>query len=482
MIDFGIGYGADAVLKPKSVAIIGVSNKKEKTDVTGGTAVLGNLLRYGYTGNIYPVNPKYETVLGLKCYQSVKEIPEPADLAVIAVAAENVPGVLTDCAEEGCRAAVIVSSGFAEVRTEKGIALQNELVEICKAYGIRVLGPNNLGVYNVYDNIVASTSTSLFYYDHLLQGGIAWVTQSGALASTIHSRAADQNIGLSYVVTSGNECELQAADFIWYLADDPRVQVIGLYVEGIRDWRKFSQAADKARKQKKPVLVYKAGLTETGAAAVKAHTGSDAGNESEYYELFRENGVITVDSMDELYQSAYLLEQWGRYPQVSHFAIIAISGGEGGVLADGLTFLNMDVPRFSETTRHKIKEIIPYFGSEQNPVDVTAHMMREPEKIRRIAEVLEEAQEADAVIYSLTTVAKGSDMQVAADIAKVIRASRKPGLVCWYSSSINEDAVHFLRKQKIVVFTDNEAMFLALTRRKQFYEEVLMWDQTEEKQ
>lgn len=469
MMEFEIGYGVDAVLNPKVIAVIGVSNKKEKMDMTGGTAVLRNLLRYGYEGEIYPINPKYDTIMGLKCYPSITAVPKMVDLVVIAIPAECVPETLEECGKVSCRAAIIVSSGFAEIRTEHGNSLQNRIVEIAQKYLIRVLGPNNLGVYNVFDKIVASTSTALFYYDHIKPGGIAWVTQSGALGSTIHSRAADREIGLSYVVTSGNECDLQASDFIWYMLDDPRVHVIGLYIEGIRDWDKFSIAAEKARRMKKPIIVYKAGMTEVGVRAAKAHTGSEAGDIDEYCEFFRKNGVVMVESMDDLYQTAHLLEQWRKFSNISNYAILTISGGEGGTLADGLTFLDINVPQFSLKTYKQIMEIIPSFGSGQNPIDVTAQMMRNPEKLRQIGAVLEDAGEVEAIIYAPTTVAKGNDLQVACDFAEIINNSKKPGVVCWYSSSINAAAIAYLRKKDIPVFTDNESLLRAITTRRQYF-------------
>lgn len=473
MAEFEVGYAADVLLRPGSIAVIGVSDKKEKIKVTGGTAVLYNLIRYGYNGKIYPVNPKYKEVLGIRCYPSVKAVPYPPDLAVISVSAAEIPGLLVECAETGCRTAVIISSGFSEIGTPAGEKLQGEIVRICRTYGIRVLGPNNLGAYDIRNKIVASTSTALFYYDTLLEGGIAWVAQSGALASTIHSRAADRNIGILCVVTSGNECDLQTADFIWHLAEDDNVDVIGLYLEGIRDHKKFADAAAKARRFKKPVLVYKAGRTETGAAAVKAHTGSIAGDYVRSLQFLKENGVIPTDSVDELYESAYLLERWKKWPHIRKYAVIAISGGEGAIISDGIISAGLEVPEFTPELNQKIMDIIPYFGSARNPVDVTAHMMRNPEKLKDVAGILEESDEVEALIFSLTTVAKEWDMKVAEDIAGVIRTSKKPGLVCWYSSTLNDSAVRYLREQKIIVFTDNDALFRALTRRKEFFEEVL---------
>lgn len=419
----------------------------------------------------------------MRCYSSISALPEQADLAVIAIEALKVPDMVRQCAKAGVRAAVIISSGFSEVGTGQGKKLQEELVEICQTTGIRVLGPNNLGSYNVYDKIVASTSTALFYYDELKPGGIAWITQSGALGSTIQARAADEGIGLSYVVTSGNSCDLNEADFIWYMADDPRVKVIGIYAEEIHDWKSFGLAVEKAEKKGIPVLVYKAGISERGAAAAKAHTGSEAGDPESCRRYLRECRAVQVETLDELYQTAYLLEQWKDFKKIERYGIVTISGGEGGILADGLTKKGLAVPCLSEKTLEQVAELIPAFGSPQNPVDVTAHMMRTPERLGQVTEVLEHAEETDALIYSLTTVAREWEFKIAESIVSQIHKKNKPGVVCWYSSRINEKAVAYLRAQGIVVFTDNGALIRALGRKKQIQDmEETKWKQSDRKQ
>lgn len=467
--EFEVGFGVDAVLSPRSIAVIGVSGDPAKRKVTGGTGVLNNLIRYGYSGRLYPVNPKYESILGQKCYPSIDEVPEPVDLVVVSVPAEQVPAVLESCGKRGCRAAVIISSGFAEVGTPQGEDLQRRLVEIAGTYGIRVLGPNNLGAYNTFDGIVASTSTLLFYYSDLPIGGIAWVSQSGALCSTLYGRAMEQNVGVGYVVTSGNECDLQAADFIWRFLDDPRVHVVGAYIEGIRDWNKFEAAAQKAWQVGKPLIVYKAGTTPYGAAAVRAHTSSEAGNIQNYRAAFKRLGVLSVETLDELYQTAQLLEQWRDFPDINSVAVMTISGGEGGILVDGLVERGIPMAQLRQETVGKIADVIPMFGSAVNPIDVTAHMMREPEKLRQVGEILEEADEVDAIIYAPTTVAAENAMKVAQDFASLIKTSRKPCVIHWYSNEINEDAVRYLRREGIPVFTDYGAFFRAMERRQQFF-------------
>lgn len=469
MSRFSIGEKVEKLIKPSSIAIIGVSGDPSTLDKTGGAGVLSNLLRYGYQGEIYLINPKHKEIMGYKCYPSIADVGKGVDLAVISIPAKAVADTLKECGEAGCQTAIIISSGFAEVGTDMGKELQQRIVAITETYGIRVLGPNNLGVYNCIDGIAPSTSTALFYYDELVKGSIAWISQSGALCSTIHGRAYDRNIGLSYVVTSGNECDLEAADFLWYMAKDENVKVIGLYIETIKDKEKFELAAKEAARKHKPVLVYKAGVTKAGAAATLAHTGSDAGSIVEYAAFFKKCKVIMVESFDELYSSAMLLEAWLNKP-AEHYAIIAISGGEGGILADGLVREGLKLAEFTDATRESIADIIPSFASAKDPVDVTAHMMRHPENIFQISNILEEAAEADGVIYSLTTVAQARHLEVAEEMAKVIKNSKKAGVVCWYSSEVNAEAVRYLQRQNIPVFTDNESLLRALLRVKQFFD------------
>lgn len=458
MNPFEIGYGVDAVLNPESVAVIGVSGDSGKAEVTGGTAILSNMIRYGFGGRIYPVNPKYDAIMGLRCYATVADVPETVDLAVVAIAADGVPGVLEACGRCGCRAAIVISSGFGEVQTPHGAALQKEIDAVVKTYGIRVVGPNNLGSYNTFDKMVASTSAALMYYNELPPGGIAWVTQSGALGTSLYGRAIDQNIGVGYVVTTGNESDLQTADFVWYLLDDPRIHVIGLYIEGIRDWERFEAAAQKARKLGKPILAYKAGVTKSGGAALKVHTDSDAGDFGDYLDFFRRTGVVAVESVDELYRTAFLLEQWRGYGDIRNIAILTTSGGSGGILADGLTRLGMNVPELSRETQEKIKREIPAFGSAVNPIDVTAHIMRTPEKIARVGNILEETDEVDAIMYAPTTLSAEGSVRIARDIVALIRESKKPCLVHWYSSPLNSEAIHILHQNQIPTFTDYDSI------------------------
>jgi len=262
---YPIGFGADALIYAKSVALIGVSGNPNKKSVVGGTAVLNNLVRFGYKGKIYPINPKYDEISGQKCYASIEDVPEKVDLVVIAVAAPSVPDTVESCGRAGARSAIIITSGFAELMTDEGKSLQHEIVEIANKYDLRLLGPNNLGSFNMNDGMCASTSSSLLYYDSMPKGSIAWVSQSGAMCSSIYGRAMDAAINVPVVITTGNECDLEASDFVWHLVDDDRISVICVYCEGIKDREKFKAACAKAKKAKKPVLVFKNGKQRAAA-------------------------------------------------------------------------------------------------------------------------------------------------------------------------------------------------------------------------
>lgn len=469
MKKYEIGFGADALVYPKSVAVIGVSGSAAKKNVAGGTAVLNNLVRFGYTGNIYPINPKYDTVAGLKSYPSIADVPEKVDLVVVAVAAANVAATLEDCGKAGCRCAMIISSGFAELKTDEGEAMQREIVEIGNKYNMRLVGPNNLGSYNVLDNMIASSSATLLHYDKLRTGSIAWVSQSGAMCSSIYARADDECIGIPVVVTTGNECDLEGADFAWILLDDPRIQIVCIYCEEIKDREKFSAVARKAKKLGKPVLVFKNGRSNQGSVACKAHTASNAGDIKDYEEFFKEIGVVMVDSLDEFYATANLLNYWREYGDVQNFAVISTSGGSGICLTDCLCNTGMNVPALSDGLKEKVMKLVPSFGSGANPIDATAHLLRTPEKFAELGELLEQSEEVDAIVLAPTTMGDEAAMSTAQDFVKVIKSSQKPFVVHWFCGNTNANAAKILRDEGIPVFTSYETFAKAMKHRKEYF-------------
>lgn len=468
--NYEIGYGADALIYAKSVALIGVSGNAAKKSVVGGTAILNNLVRFGYKGNVYPINPKYEEISGKKCYPSVEDVPEKIDLAIIAVGADSVLPTVESCGKAGVRSAIIISSGFAELMTEEGAAMEKSIVEAANKYDLRLLGPNNLGSFNMNDGMCASTSSSLLYYDSMPKGSIAWVSQSGAMCSSIYGRAMDAAINVPVVITTGNECDLQTADFIWHLADDERIHVICVYCEGIRDRLKFEAACRKAKEKGKPVLVFKNGKTERGGFACGAHTASDAGDMEDYKKFFEKCGAVMVESIDEFFDTANLLDKWADYGDIEKFAVISTSGGSGICLTDCVEAAGMSVPDLSEETRNAVMEKIPSFASPRNPIDVTAHILRTIEKVAEVGEILEKSGEVDAMVLAPTTIERSASIAIAKDFINIIKASKIPAVVHWYTGSTNMEAIRMIREAGIPAFTEYDSIGRAFKARKTFFE------------
>jgi len=462
-----IGYGVEAVLKPNSIAIVGVSGSASKKEVVGGTAILKNLLRFGYTGKIYPINPKYEEIMGCKCFKSIKDVPEIIDLVVIAVGSDGVPALMQECGDAGVKAVNIISSGFAEVGTPKGKELQEKILSIAHTYGMRIVGPNNLGSINLLEKVAASTSAGL-YCDKLIAGSIGWVSQSGALTSSLYGRVMDAGIGLAYVVTLGNESDLDMADFIWYMLDDERVKVIAVYIERIKDTEKFKKVALKAMQVGKPIIAMKTGSSERGAAAAMAHTGSLVGSDSLYSAFFKQNGIIRVEGIDELFETAELFSQWSKYGSVENLAVVTTSGGAGGIFADLCEPAGLNMPPLSKDIKDRIMKEIPEYGSAQNPIDMTAQILQMPDALLEVGKILDETSEVDGVLFAISALPPASAVQFAKNIVEYCAHSKKPVVVCWYAGSMNGEAIDIICQKGIPCYVDFEATVIALKRRSQF--------------
>ncbi len=467
--NYEIGFGADALIYAKSIALFGVSGDPAKKNVVGGTGIMNNLIRFGYKGKLYPINPKYDEVMGVKCYPSIGEVGADIDLAVVAVGAGNVSGIVEECGKAGVRCATIITSGFAELMTEEGENTQKEICEIAAKYDMRLVGPNNLGSYNMNNDMCGSTSTSLLCYDKMPKGSIAWVSQSGALCSSIYGRAMDAIINVPIVLTTGNECDLESADFIWHLADDDQIKVICVYSEAVKNRDNFTKAVKKAKDNHKPVLVFKNGKSERGSCACMAHTASEAGDIEEYNAFFKKTGAVLVDSLDEFYDTANLLDKFSQFGDINNVAIISTSGGSGICLTDCIEQGGMKVPDLSPKTKQAVADLIPSFGSPRNPIDVTAHILRTIEKVAEVGRVLEKSGEVDAMILAPTTIAPEASIALAKDFIEIIKASKIPAAVQWYTGSGNMEAIKMIREAGIPVFTEYDSLRRAFVRRKEFF-------------
>lgn len=390
------GESLDALMSPRSIAIIGAS--QEATKIGGRPVDL--LRRHGYAGRIYPVNPKAALVQGLKAYASVADIPETPDLAIIAVDAERASEAVEQCAARGVRSVVVFSSGFAELG-EQGRAMQERLRLAARRTGMRVLGPNCLGAVSIADKSIATFSIVL---EHGMPaaGSLGIVSQSGNLGSYTMRLASERGVGVSRFITTGNECDIDIADGIAWMARDPATKVILCCLEACRDAGRLIAALEEARDAGKPVIAMKIGTSAAGQAAAASHTGAMAGSDAVFDALFARCGAVRVRSIDELidlgHAASILLPD--RLPKGPGIAILTASGGFGVLLADAAQSVGLTLPELGQETQRQILELVP-FASARNPVDATAQMSSRPDLLAKIMSAVVADERADTVILPL---------------------------------------------------------------------------------
>lgn len=391
-----LGAGLGAILAPRSIAIIGAS--QDATKIGGRPVEL--LRRFGFPGAIYPVNPRAPEVQGLPAYRTIQAVPEVPDLAIIAVAAEGAPDALEGCAAKGVAAAVIFSSGFAELG-EKGEALQARLREIAHRTGIRVLGPNCLGAASMAERSIATFSVVL--EAGMPQAGpIGIASQSGNIGSYTMLLARERGIGVSRFMTTGNECDVDIADGIAYLARDPATRVILCVLETCRDAPRLMAALEEARQARKPVVVLKIGASEAGQAAAASHTGALAGSDAVADAVLKRAGAVRVHSVEALLDLGHAAAVLGeRLPAGRRTMLLTASGGFGVMLADAASAAGLSLPSPSEATQSRILSVVPY-ASPRNPVDATAQMSSRPEILSEILAALLEDDGCDALLLLLS--------------------------------------------------------------------------------
>ena len=409
----------DPLLRPASVAVVGASNDP--------TRIGGRPVRYlraaGFAGRIYPVNPKHEKVQGLTAFPHVAEVPEAVDLAVVAVPAPSVVDTVAACAARGVRAAVVFSAGFAETGAE-GRRMQQRLGAIAAETGLRVVGPNCLGVYNSELGCFATFSTTL-EDGFPAPGGVALVSQSGAYGSHLSLLARKRNIDVRYWVTTGNEADVSVPEVLGWLAEQDDVSVIMAHAEGIADRDALVRALGTARARRKAVVFQKVGTTEVGARAAQSHTASLAGADPVYEAAFRQFGAYRARDTDEMLDVAYAAG-FGVFPEGPGVALVSISGGVGVQMADAAVGFGLDVPPLSESAQARLKAALPY-ASPRNPVDITAQAFNRVELVADNLGIVFEEEQHDAVVAFFTYVAAAEGMTEPIRQAVDAARARRPG-------------------------------------------------------
>ncbi len=368
------------LLSPQSVAIVGISQDFNK--LSG--RVLKFLLDKRYGGAIYPVNPKYDAVAGHACYPDIASVPGPVDVAVIVLPAPMVTDAVARCGEAGVFAAVIFGSGFGEMG-EEGRRQEAELARVARDNGIRILGPNCLGLFNSFDG--AALSFSQYLNAPTRSGPIGFVTQSGAFGTAICALARNRGGGFGHFVNTGNEADLNFSDVMSGVLDDPRIAVGAGYLEGLSDGEGFLQVAEKSMALGKPLVVTKVGRSEAGTRAAASHTGSLSGEDAVFDGIARQYGVVRAANEEQMLDIVQLMSM-AELPDGRGVGIITQSGGAGVLMSDRAEELGLQVPELAPDTQSALQDALPAFGAAGNPVDVTAQFLAEPDILRKSVRIM----------------------------------------------------------------------------------------------
>ena len=428
---------------PQSIAIVGAS--QDFATISGQP--LKHLTAHGYKGRLYPVNPKYREVGGVRCYPSLADLPETPDLVLILVNAGRVADMLRQCGAKGVPYVIIFSSGFSEVGGG-GVELQRTLQQIACEHDIGVIGPNCQGMINVADRVYAGFG-SVFYTDYD-PGAISMVSQSGGFGfSVMNLSSKDGGLPFRQMVTTGNEIGVSTLDFMDYFIRDPHTEVIGGYIEGLKDARRLLEVGERALEASKPILMWKVGNTEQGQRAAASHTANLGGAMALYKAAFRQKGIIQVEDIQDLvdYGRAF---RGKRLPQGNRVAIITISGGAGILMTDECVGRGMQLAQFTDGTNAKLREIVPSFGSLANPVDVTAAIFNDLTLINRTLQTIIDDPGVDCIAMINASLQGEIANKVATEIVAVQGNSPKPIYVAWSArDEVATDAYAILDKARI---------------------------------
>ena len=386
----------DAMFHPSAITVLGASSDIRKL----GGRTFHNLKEYGYQGKLYPIHNRSTEVQGIPAVPSIEELPDGVDLAFVLVPAPSVVEAVEKFAEKGVKSVVVISSGFAEV-DEDGIKQQQRISDIAAASGMRVVGPNCMGVMNVYEGVLGTFSSS-FESGLPKPGRISVVSQSGAFGAHCFVLARERGLGLNLWATTGNECDVDVADCLAYMVQQDHTEVILAYMEGCKSKDKLVHALEIARERKKPVVMLKVGRTDVGAAAASSHTASLVGSDSVYDAIFKQYGVHRAETIEELTDVAYACTA-GILPPGPRMGLVTISGGVGVIMADAAMDANLEVPEMTGEIQSKLKELLP-FAAVRNPIDFTAQALADTTLVRKNLEVMLNEGGCDAVVLFLAAV------------------------------------------------------------------------------
>ncbi len=428
------------IFSPKSIAVIGASRSPMKI----GYEIVQNILVHGYSGKIYPINPEVPEIMGLKVQPSVLAVKDDIDLAIIAVPAEAVPKVMVECAKKKVKGVIVISSGFGETG-EKGRALEEQIAQIARKGNMRLIGPNTLGYKDPIDKLDAA-----FVFGMPRPGEIALISQSGALCIGMVYYANGEYIGLSRVISVGNKADVDDADLIEYLGQDPATKVIAMYIEGIKDGKKF---LDAARRCQKPIVVIKAGRTPAGSAAASTHTGSLSGSDVVYDSAFRQVHIQRAYDVIELFDYARALAY--QPPALGgRVGIISNGGGAGIMTADWCESVGLKVPNLAKKTMDALRPHLPSITSARNPLDVTGDARFH--RYHATGSIMLSDPNIDSLIMVCVHAGIARPREYVGAVIKLVEEKKnlkKPIVACWVGGPEIDEVVQELRVKNIPVYS-----------------------------
>lgn len=440
----------DAIFRPRSIAVIGASRTKNSI----GREVINNLLGFEFNGKVFPVNPNATVIHSMKCYSSVTAIQDDVDLAVIVVPREHVLAAVADCGKKGVRGLIVITAGFREAGAE-GAKIETELLATVRRLGMRMVGPNCMGVINTHPDLCLNAS---FAYARPARGGAAFLSQSGALGEAILANAKELGLGVSMFVSMGNKTDISGNDLLEYWEHDPTVRVILMYLESFGNPRHFTEIARRITRVK-PIVTVKAGRTEAGARAAISHTGSIVGMDIAADSLLQQCGVIRVSTMEEMFTlaPAFALQPIPRGPAVG---IVTNAGGPGILATDAAVNLGLTLPAFEKKTRVLLRKILPREATVGNPVDLIASAT--PERYEAALEAVVKDPNLDAVIAIFVSPIIVDATAMARAIVRAVAGTAKTVLAVFMSKAVSIEGTEILRTAGVPVYLYPEEAAAAL--------------------
>ncbi|PKN92688.1 MAG: acetyl CoA synthetase subunit alpha [Chloroflexi bacterium HGW-Chloroflexi-6] len=407
----------ESIFAPKNVAVIGATEKEGSV----GRTILWNLISSPFGGAVFPINPKRSSLLGIKAYPSIKDVPDTVDLAVIVTPSTAIPGIVAECGEMGVKGVIVISAGFKEIGPE-GVELERQLLENARKYKMRIVGPNCLGVMSPVSGINATFAAGM-----ARKGNVAFISQSGALCTAVLDWSFKENVGFSHFVSVGSMLDVDWGDLIYYLGDDPHTESIVIYMESIGNARSFLSAAREVALTK-PIIVIKPGRTEGAAKAAASHTGSLTGSDEVLDVAFRRAGVLRVNNISEIFSMAEVLGRQPR-PKGPRLTILTNAGGPGVLATDTLLTNGGELAEVSQETMDKLSEFLPSAWSHNNPIDIIGDAS--PERYAKSLEVAAQDPNSDGLLVILTPQAMTDPTATAEALKSYAKSYDKPILASW---------------------------------------------------